>query len=77
MTTAQIESLRESLARGDMDVEESLRTILQALDAANQLLARHDVGGAAACLDYAANTSQYLDQQIHGWLREFQARRVA
>ena len=76
-TAKDMESLRNAMSAMEISVEEATATIRKSVEAASRFLRSDDFRSAAVYLSYAADTSRYLDDEIHGWLREFQARRIA
>jgi hypothetical protein len=77
MTPETIESVRESVARGDLDAWEAETAVRRLVSHAEAAMERGDLVLAAEHYATASDIARYIDESVNGWLKEFQAMRIA
>jgi hypothetical protein len=75
MTPAELEILNESVARGEYDAWECEAAARRLIVAGNACMDRSEWELAYAHFEAAAGIARWIDEQVNGFLKEFQARR--
>jgi hypothetical protein len=77
MTTTQVESLRDKVAAGDYDIWQAEKAVREVVESGKAAMAEKDYDTARTFFDAAAAIAQWIQDELRGWEREFQARRLA